>query len=102
MIARALETNHELQRLDLSNNQLFPQGEVPHDKLVGDSFVAGAKVRIKEGYDGELTVLKEADAEGRVTIGDFTCIGAIADALRVTSSLTTVWTPAHEPILPLP
>ena len=29
-------------------------------------------------------------------------ITAIADALRVTSSLTTVWTPAHEPILPLP
>ena len=77
-----------LTELNLSQNQLFPNGEVPSSKLIGESFAAGAKVRIKEGYEGELMVLREANADGNVLLGDPSGIQAIADALRVTASLT--------------
>ena len=76
-----------LTTLNLANNQLFPSEEVPSE-LIGDSFLVGAKVRMKEGY--KLTVLREADANGEVKIGDPSGIQAIADALKVTASVTSV------------
>jgi len=64
--------------------------EVPSSELIGDLFAVGAKVRIREGYEGELTVLKEVNADGKVLIGDHSGIQAIADALCVSSSVTEV------------
>ena len=89
-LAAWLAVTGSLTSIDLSDNALFPNGEVPSSSLIGDSLETGAKVRMNEVYDGELTVLKEANDEGNVHIGDPTGIQAIADALRVTGSLTSV------------
>ena len=87
-IAPAIRDSRSLASIDLSRNQLFPQDEVPVDKLMGTSFSVGAEVTI-EGYEGKLYVLKE-ESDGKITVGDPTGIKAIADAMRVSHSMASV------------
>mmetsp|Transcript_52482 Transcript_52482/g.87067 ORF Transcript_52482/g.87067 Transcript_52482/m.87067 type:complete len:812 (+) Transcript_52482:96-2531(+) len=89
-IAESLANNASLTRLDLSDNDLFPHGEVPITELIGESFHVGAKVRVSQGYDGELIVFTEVNNQGNISVGDPTGIAAIAKCMRASTSLTDV------------
>ena len=82
-----------LTSIDLSFNDMGGRFYVKPEALSGSPLEEGTKVH----YQGqEVTILQEEDEDGEIEITNIGIL-ALANALRVsTSSLTSVWTPAHE------
>ena len=95
----ALASNASLFHLNLSNNNLTGGEYVKENTLSGSAFKAGDRVT-HEGQ--ELTILKEKDSDGDVLLGSLDGVMALADALKVTGSLTKVReSPAQPEVQPI-
>lgn len=93
-IAEALCVNSSLTSLNLGDNHLSGAIYVDESNLPASNYKNGSKVV----YAGrKLTVFDEKDSDDYLLLGSYDGIIALADALRINSSLTSVWTPAHQP-----
>jgi hypothetical protein len=76
--------------VNLSHNNLTSSEYVEQNNLSGSTFKAGDRV-MHEGQ--ELTILKEKESDGELLLGSFDGVMALANALKVTASMTqlVVW-----------
>ena len=90
-IADSIAVTPSLTSVNLSSNNLAGEtGYVKADRVQGTSLEVGDKVT----YEGrEMIVSKGKDIDGdiRMIDGGQSCVKAIAEAIRVTASLTYLW-----------
>ena len=82
-----MSVSKSLTSVNLSNNNLTSSKYVKQNKLTGASFSAGTSVTF-EGQ--QLTILKERDSDGDMLLGVLTGVKALADAISVSKSLTSI------------
>ena len=85
-IADALRVNASITSINLSSNSMGQDFYVKPEALSGGPLEEGAKVQ----YQGqEVTILQEEDEDGDIKITNIGIL-ALADALRVNASLTSL------------
>ena len=95
LVGMLLSANGAVTDVNLSNNNLTGGKYVQQNELSGSTFKAGDRV-MHEGQ--ELTILKEKDSDrDAVLLGSLDRVIALAEALKVTASITSVRSPAHQP-----